>query len=100
MFPLARTPPPAAAAAPAGARRHILAGTIKDTVTRYATQTGHFVSRRAGWDCHGLPVEFEIDKTLNITSRDQVRRPFSPVPRRLACSHSGPPEPGELVLVF
>jgi len=41
-------------------------------VTRYATQTGHFVSRRAGWDCHGLPVEFEIDKTLGITSREQV----------------------------
>ena len=36
---------------------HILAGTIKDVVTRYATQTGHFVSRRFGWDCHGLPVE-------------------------------------------
>jgi isoleucyl-tRNA synthetase len=52
--------------------RHILAGTIKDTVTRYATQTGHFVERRAGWDCHGLPVEFEIDKTLGITNRAQV----------------------------
>jgi len=54
---------------------HILAGTIKDTVTRYATQTGHYVQRRAGWDCHGLPVEFEIDKLLNITSRDQVVGP-------------------------
>ena len=51
---------------------HILAGTIKDTVTRYAHQTGHYVSRRFGWDCHGLPVEFEIDQTLKITSRDQV----------------------------
>uniref|UniRef100_A0A7S2WSX5 isoleucine--tRNA ligase n=2 Tax=Rhizochromulina marina TaxID=1034831 RepID=A0A7S2WSX5_9STRA len=51
---------------------HILAGTIKDTVTRYASQTGHFVERRFGWDCHGLPVEFEIDKTLGITNRDQV----------------------------
>jgi isoleucyl-tRNA synthetase len=35
---------------------HILAGTIKDTVTRYAHQTGHYVTRRFGWDCHGLPV--------------------------------------------
>lgn len=51
---------------------HILAGTIKDTVTRYAHQTGHYVSRRFGWDCHGLPVEYEIDKTLNIKDRDQV----------------------------
>jgi isoleucyl-tRNA synthetase len=51
---------------------HILAGTIKDTVTRYAAMNGRYVSRRAGWDCHGLPVEYEIDKTLNITHRDQV----------------------------
>jgi len=51
---------------------HILAGTIKDIVTRYAHQTGHYVSRRFGWDCHGLPVEYEIDKTLKITDRDQV----------------------------
>lgn len=51
---------------------HFLAGTIKDTVTRYAHQTGHFVSRRFGWDCHGLPVEYEIDKKLNITGRQMV----------------------------
>lgn len=51
---------------------HILAGTIKDCVTRYAHQTGHHVSRRFGWDCHGLPVEFEIDKKLGITSSDDV----------------------------
>eukprot|EP00554_Chaetoceros_debilis_P006576 CAMPEP_0194072646 /NCGR_PEP_ID=MMETSP0149-20130528/329_1 /TAXON_ID=122233 /ORGANISM="Chaetoceros debilis, Strain MM31A-1" /LENGTH=1167 /DNA_ID=CAMNT_0038752545 /DNA_START=98 /DNA_END=3601 /DNA_ORIENTATION=+ len=51
---------------------HILAGTIKDVVTRYATMTGKKVERRAGWDCHGLPVEYEIDKMLNITHRDQV----------------------------
>jgi isoleucyl-tRNA synthetase len=41
-------------------------------VTRYATQKGHFVERRFGWDCHGLPIEFEIDKKLNIgTSADR-----------------------------
>lgn len=34
--------------------------------------TGHYVERRAGWDCHGLPVEYEIDQKLNITHRDQV----------------------------
>jgi len=51
---------------------HILAGTIKDVVTRYACQTGHYVSRRAGWDCHGLPVEYEIDQKLNITHSSQV----------------------------
>jgi isoleucyl-tRNA synthetase len=51
---------------------HILAGTIKDTVTRYAHQTGHYVERRFGWDCHGLPIEFEIDKKLNIKTKEQV----------------------------
>ena len=51
---------------------HILAGTIKDTVTRYAHQTGHHVTRRFGWDCHGLPVEYEIDKTLGLSSREDI----------------------------
>ena len=34
--------------------------------------SGKYVERRAGWDCHGLPVEYEIDQKLNITHRDQV----------------------------
>ena len=41
-------------------------------VCRYATQTGHYVSRRFGWDCHGLPVEYEIDKQLKITNKKQI----------------------------
>ncbi|EOB12110.1 Isoleucyl-tRNA synthetase, cytoplasmic [Nosema bombycis CQ1] len=53
---------------------HILAGTIKDVVTRYKYQQGYHVDRRFGWDCHGLPVEYEIDKTHNITNRDQVHK--------------------------
>jgi isoleucyl-tRNA synthetase len=51
---------------------HILAGTIKDVVTRHQAMRGRHVSRRFGWDCHGLPVEFEIDKSLGITHRQQV----------------------------
>ncbi|KAM7488581.1 hypothetical protein LguiB_026065 [Lonicera macranthoides] len=51
---------------------HILAGTIKDVVTRYQTMRGHHVIRRFGWDCHGLPVEHEIDKKLGINSREDV----------------------------
>ena len=35
---------------------HILAGTIKDVVTRWAHMSGYYVERRFGWDCHGLPV--------------------------------------------
>ncbi|CAH0562644.1 unnamed protein product [Brassicogethes aeneus] len=53
---------------------HILAGTIKDVVTRYAHQQGFHVERRFGWDCHGLPVEFEIDKALNIKGPDDVMK--------------------------
>jgi isoleucyl-tRNA synthetase len=51
---------------------HLLAGSIKDTVTRYAYQTGHHVPRRFGWDCHGLPIEFEIEKKLGIKTKDEV----------------------------
>ncbi|XP_039000355.1 isoleucine--tRNA ligase, cytoplasmic-like [Hibiscus syriacus] len=51
---------------------HILAGTIKDIVTRYQSMTGHHVTRRFGWDCHGLPVENEIDNKLGIKRRDQI----------------------------
>jgi isoleucyl-tRNA synthetase len=51
---------------------HLLAGTIKDIVTRYASATGHHVSRRFGWDCHGLPVEYEIDKKLGIKTNHDV----------------------------
>ncbi|XP_039230249.1 isoleucine--tRNA ligase, cytoplasmic [Drosophila yakuba] len=53
---------------------HILAGTIKDIVTRYAYQQGYHVDRRFGWDCHGLPVEFEIDKLLNIKGPEDVAK--------------------------
>lgn len=51
---------------------HLLAGTIKDIVTRFAHQTGHYVERRFGWDCHGLPVEYEINKKLQIHTKEQV----------------------------
>ncbi|KAI9501839.1 isoleucyl-tRNA synthetase [Coemansia spiralis] len=51
---------------------HLLAGTIKDIVTRYAHNTGHYVERRAGWDTHGLPIEYEIDKKLGIRGREDV----------------------------
>lgn len=53
---------------------HLLAGTIKDVVTRHAHSTGHYVDRRFGWDCHGLPVEHEIDKKLGITGKDDVMK--------------------------
>ncbi|KAK7253094.1 hypothetical protein RIF29_37526 [Crotalaria pallida] len=51
---------------------HILAGTIKDIVTRYQSMRGHHVTRRFGWDCHGLPVEQLIDDKLGIKKREDV----------------------------
>ncbi|PWN50549.1 putative ILS1-isoleucyl-tRNA synthetase [Violaceomyces palustris] len=53
---------------------HLLAGTIKDIVTRHAHSTGHYVDRRFGWDCHGLPVEHEIDKKLGIKGKEDVMK--------------------------
>ena len=53
---------------------HILVGAIKDTVTRYATQNGMHVPRRFGWDCHGLPVEYEIDKKLGVENKADYER--------------------------
>ncbi len=46
---------------------HILAGTIKDVVPRYKTMKGFRVPRRFGWDCHGLPVENEIEKAKELS---------------------------------
>lgn len=43
-------------------------------MTRYAHQTGHNVVRRFGWDTHGLPVETEIDKKLNIKGAADVEK--------------------------
>lgn len=45
---------------------HILAGAIKDVVTRYAHQCGFHVERRFGWDCHGLPVVSKIYNTYSV----------------------------------
>ncbi|XP_057335552.1 isoleucine--tRNA ligase, cytoplasmic-like [Microplitis mediator] len=53
---------------------HILAGTIKDVVTRYAHQDGYYVERRFGWDTHGLPVEFEVEKALGIKGPEDVAK--------------------------
>lgn len=51
---------------------HILAATIKDVVSRYKTMQGYFVPRKAGWDCHGLPIESEVEKSLALSSGRQI----------------------------
>ncbi|MCE2983867.1 MAG: isoleucine--tRNA ligase [Parachlamydia sp.] len=51
---------------------HILASTIKDVVLRYKTMKGFCVPRRFGWDCHGLPVENEIEKTFGLSGAKSI----------------------------
>ncbi len=51
---------------------HLLAGVLKDVVPRYWTMKGYTVPRRFGWDCHGLPVEYEINKANKIESSKDV----------------------------
>ena len=51
---------------------HLLAGTIKDVVPRYKTMKGFRVPRRFGWDCHGLPVENEIEKTFELSGAHAI----------------------------
>ena len=51
---------------------HLLANTIKDTVPRYWTMRGFRVERRFGWDCHGLPVEYEIEKRDKLKGRKDI----------------------------
>ncbi len=53
---------------------HLVASTIKDIVPRYWTMKGRYVMRRFGWDCHGLPVEHEIDKQLGMSAQDAVAK--------------------------
>src|SRR5678816_1507593 len=49
---------------------HILTSFIKDVVPRYQTMRGFYVPRRWGWDCHGLPVELEVEKELGLKHTD------------------------------
>ena len=53
---------------------HLLAGTIKDVIPRYQTMLGKHVPRTFGWDCHGLPVENEMEKELGITSKSEIEK--------------------------
>ncbi len=53
---------------------HILAGTIKDVVPRFWTMKGYHAPRRFGWDCHGLPVENEIEKAQNLSGAPEIEK--------------------------
>jgi isoleucyl-tRNA synthetase len=47
---------------------------FKDIFPRYKTMCGYYVPRKAGWDCHGLPVELEVERQLGITSKEEIER--------------------------
>lgn len=51
---------------------HLLAGTIKDVVPRYQTMRGKYCERGFGWDCHGLPVEYEMEKMLHLSGKREI----------------------------
>jgi isoleucyl-tRNA synthetase len=51
---------------------HVLARVFKDIYARYRAMSGYHVPRKAGWDCHGLPVELEIERELGISSKAEI----------------------------
>ena len=53
---------------------HVLQSIIKDVVPRYQTMKGNIVLRKWGWDCHGLPVEVEVEKELGLKSKKDVEK--------------------------
>lgn len=53
---------------------HVMARTLKDSVCRYKTMQGYQVNRKAGWDTHGLPVEIEVEKQLNMSGKQDIEK--------------------------
>ena len=53
---------------------HVLARVFKDIFPRYQTMRGRYVERKAGWDCHGLPVEIAVEQQLGFTSKADIER--------------------------
>jgi isoleucyl-tRNA synthetase len=51
---------------------HVLARAFKDVFPRYRTMQGRFVPRKAGWDCHGLPVELEVERELGFEHKNDI----------------------------
>ena len=53
---------------------NLVGSVLKDVVPRYWTMQGRHVLRRFGWDCHGLPIEQEIDKTFGMSAKETVSK--------------------------
>ena len=63
--------PPTANGKP-GVHHVLCARAFKDIYPRYKTMRGHLVQRKGGWDCHGLPVEIDVEQQLGITSKHEI----------------------------
>ncbi|MGH3900801.1 MAG: isoleucine--tRNA ligase [Pseudonocardiaceae bacterium] len=64
--------PPTANGAPG--THHVEARVFKDVFPRYKTMKGYSVPRRAGWDCHGLPVELAVEKELGLSGKPDIEK--------------------------
>jgi isoleucyl-tRNA synthetase len=53
---------------------HVEARVFKDIFPRYRTMKGYNVPRKAGWDCHGLPVELAVEKELGFTGKQDIEK--------------------------
>jgi isoleucyl-tRNA synthetase len=53
---------------------HVEARTFKDAFLRFKTMQGFYVARKAGWDCHGLPVEVEVEKELGLSGKKEIEQ--------------------------
>ncbi|MFH1392832.1 MAG: isoleucine--tRNA ligase [Patescibacteria group bacterium] len=53
---------------------HVLARIYKDIICRYKTMAGFYVSRKAGWDTHGLPVEIQVEKELGLKNKKEIEK--------------------------
>ncbi|MGO5358257.1 isoleucine--tRNA ligase [Anaerofustis sp. LCP19S3_F7] len=53
---------------------HVIARTLKDSVCKFRNMQGYRVKRKAGWDTHGLPVEIEVEKTLNMNGKGDIEK--------------------------
>jgi isoleucyl-tRNA synthetase len=51
---------------------HVEARAFKDIFPRYRTMKGYHVPRKAGWDCHGLPVEIAVEKELGFSGKSDI----------------------------
>ncbi len=51
---------------------HVISRALKDCVCRYKTMEGYQIKRKAGWDTHGLPVEIQVEKQLDLNSKQEI----------------------------